>query len=797
MVDKMENKIKKYLEKVFGNSIDEASERQIYQALMVTIRDELAEKRFNSRNKLKKNGQKKAYYMSMEFLVGKTLRNNLFNLGYEDEIRSFLSKYGFDLEKIYDIEPDPGLGNGGLGRLASCYMDALTSNEYPITGFSILYEFGIFKQVISNGWQQEYPDNWLDLGSYGLLYRKDEDVEVKFYGRTIEEWTDKGLNIRYEDYTPIKAEPYDLFISGYKSNTANILRLWKSKASGGFNMSLFEKGEYSKSMESKAIAESISKLLYPADDNDTGKALRIKQQYFFTSASLQQIVREHYKEYSTLDNLSEKVCIHINDTHPSMCIPELMRILLDEYDYSWEAAWNITTHTFAYTNHTIMSEALEKWSVDLFAPILPRIYSIIKEINNRFCNWCKEIGAARDLDKMSIIHNNMIRMANLCIVSSFNVNGVSKLHTEILKKDTFKAFNRIYPGKFNNVTNGIAHRRWLGQANPELSEYLHKLLGVDFVKDLSKIDELLKYKDNKKVLSDLGKIKQEKKKQLAKYIKSSTGIKVDTNSIFDVQIKRLHEYKRQLLNAIHIIYMYRKIKIEGYKPYPRTFIFSAKASSGYVMAKNIIKLISSISEIIESDPEVRKYIKVVFLEDYRVSLAEKIIPAADISEQISQAGKEASGTGNMKLMLNGAITLGTMDGANVEIYDEVGNDNIVIFGLRSDEVDNLSLEGYNPIEYYNNNKDIRDTIDFMRTLEFGDSNFNFIADYLISSDPYMCLADFESYKNAQQEIEDRYRNQELWQKMSLVNIAKSGVFSADRATKEYARNIWDIKKIKY
>lgn len=786
----------KYLEKIFGSTIDEASDRQIYQALMVITRDKLAEKRFKCNNKLKESGQKRAYYMSMEFLVGKTLRNNLFNLGYEKEIKDFLANHGFSLEKIYDMEPDPGLGNGGLGRLASCYMDALTSNDYPIMGFSILYEFGIFKQVISNGWQQEYPDNWLDLGRYGLVYRSDEEIEIKFYGKTKEEWSSEGLHIKYEDYTSVKAVPYDLLISGYHSETANVLRLWKSKAAGGFNMKLFEKGEYTKSLESGAIAESISKLLYPADDNDNGKALRIKQQYFFTSASLQQIVKNHYNTYSTLDNFAEKVVIHINDTHPSMCIPELMRILMDEYDYSWDRAWNITTKTFAYTNHTIMAEALEKWSVDLFEPILPRIYTIIREINNRFCKWCNDIGAAGDLDEMAIIHNNMIRMANLCIVSSYNVNGVSMLHTEILKKDTFKAFNRIYPGKFNNVTNGIAHRRWLGQANVELTDYLNKLLGVNFIKDLSKIDELLKYKDDPKVLKDLAEIKKIKKKQLAEYIKTSTGIKVDTNSIFDVQIKRLHEYKRQLLNAFHIMYLYRMIKFNGLRPYPRTFIFSAKASSGYIMAKNIIKFICSISDLIESDPLVRQYIKVVFLEDYRVSLAEKIIPAANVSEQISQAGKEASGTGNMKLMLNGAVTLGTMDGANVEIHNSVGEDNIFIFGLSSDEVDDLFRRGYRPQDYYNSNPDIKETIDFMRTLDNGTTNFNYMADYLVSTDPYMCLADFESYKNTQIKIEEAYKDQDRWNRMSLVNIAKSGIFSADRATKEYVDRIWHIEKIK-
>ncbi|MDY5964149.1 MAG: glycogen/starch/alpha-glucan phosphorylase, partial [Peptostreptococcus porci] len=683
------DEIGRYLETKFGNSIDEASERQVYQALMVKTRDKLSEKRFDYNKKLKDSKQKQAFYMSMEFLVGRTLRNNLFNLGLEKEVKDYLEKNGFNLDKIYDIEPDPGLGNGGLGRLASCYMDALTSQDYPMTGFSILYEFGIFKQVIHDGWQQEYPDNWLDLGSYGLAYRSDEEVEIKFYGSTREEWTDKGLKITHNDYTSVIAEPYDLLISGYHSEAVNTLRLWRAKANKGFNMKLFEKGEYARSVESDVIAESISKLLYPADDNDTGKALRIKQQYFFTSASLQQIVRNHYATYSTLDNLAEKVVIHINDTHPAMCIPELMRILLDEYEYSWEDAWNIVTKTFAYTNHTIMAEALEKWSVDLFKPILPRIYSIIAEINNRFCEWCKRIGALSELETMSIIHNNMIKMANLCIVSSYNVNGVSKLHSDILVEDTFKSFNRIYPGKFNNVTNGIAHRRWIAQSNPELTSYLNDLLKVDFVKDLSKIEKLYDYKDDRAVIEDLEKIKLLKKAQLSKYIKESTGINVDNESIFDVQVKRLHEYKRQLLNALHIVYLYRKIKFDGLRPVPRTFIFGAKASSGYAMAKNIIKFICTLSEMIEADPVVRNYVKVVFLEDYRVTLAEKIIPAANVSEQISQAGKEASGTGNMKLMLNGALTLGTMDGANVEIHEAVGDKNIFIFGLSTPEVNEL------------------------------------------------------------------------------------------------------------
>lgn len=788
--------IKTYLETKFGNSIDEASERQVYQALMVKTRDILSQKRYKYNSKLKNSCQKQVYYMSMEFLVGRTLRNNLFNLGLEKEVRELLSEYYFDLDDIYAMEPDPGLGNGGLGRLASCYMDAATSNDYPITGFSILYEFGIFKQIIKNGWQHEYPDNWLDMGSYGLVYRNDEEVEIKFYGKTTEEWTEKGLKISHKDYTSIIAEPYDLMISGYKSDSVNVLRLWKSKANERFDIKLFEKGEYAKSVESEVIASSISRLLYPADDNDNGKALRIKQQYFFTSASLQQIVRKHFMNYNTLDNFAEKVVIHINDTHPAMCIPELMRILLDEYDYSWEKAWEITTNTFAYTNHTIMAEALEKWSVHLFEPILPRIYTIIKEINNRFCSWCNEIGASHELETMSIIHNNMIRMANLCIVSSFNVNGVSKLHSDILVKDTFKSFNRIYPGKFDNVTNGIAHRRWLGQSNPELANYLNNLLEVDFINDLSKINKLIEYKDNEKVLRDLEDIKRIKKTQLAIYIKESTGIKVDPNSIFDVQVKRLHEYKRQLLNALHIVYLYREIKFNGLRPFPRTFIFGAKASSGYVMAKNIIKLICSISEMIEADPLVRDYIKVVFLEDYRVTLAEMIIPAANISEQISQAGKEASGTGNMKLMLNGAITLGTMDGANVEIHNAVGDENIFIFGLTTPEVNSLALNGYNPRELYLNIPEIKDTLDFIRIIDGNGTNFNNIVDYLINNDPYMCLADFISYIESQKNIEKTYTNRAKWNKMSLVNIAKSGIFSADRAVEEYVNNIWKINKVR-
>ena len=601
--------------------------------------------------------------------------------------------------------------------------------------------------------------------------------------------------MNHKNYTSIQAEPYDLLSSGYDASAVNTLRLWEAKAKTGFNMKLFERGEYSKSSEAEAIASSISKLLYPADVTNEGKELRIKQQYFFISASLQQLVKNHYREFGTLENFSEHVALHINDTHPAMGVAELMRLLVDEYGYGWDKAWEITTKTFAYTNHTIMAEALEKWPVSLFQPILPRIYSIIEEINKRCCAWVIEQGKEYTLRDTAIIYDDMIKMANLSIVGSHYVNGVSKLHSDILVRDTFKAFNDLYPGKFGNVTNGIAHRRWLGQANPELATYLENLIGDDFIKDLSGISKLNAYKDDEKVLKDLQAIKLTKKEQLATYIKETLAISVNPHSIFDVQVKRLHEYKRQLLNALHIVYLYHEIKYNGLRPTPRTFIFAAKASSGYQMAKNIIKFIHSISQMIESDELVREYIKVVFIPDYKVTLAEIILPAADVSEQISQAGKEASGTGNMKLMLNGAVTLGTMDGANVEIYEAVGEDNIVIFGLETEEVEALYAKGYKPWEYYNNSPKIKTVLDFIRTMTVGGMNFNFIVDYLLTQDHYMCLADFDSYVEAQERIEKDYNDSSKWMKMSLANIANAGIFSADRAVKEYAKDIWHIKPV--
>lgn len=788
--------IQKYIINNFGNSIDDASERQVYQAILEVTKEILSLKRYKHIKRVRENEQKRVYYLSMEFLVGKTLRNNLFNLGLEKELKDFLKEKGYFLDDIYDLEPDPGLGNGGLGRLASCYMDAMTALEYPITGFSILYEFGIFKQVIFNGCQAEFPDNWLNMGKYNLQHRQDQDVEVHFYGNIIENWTNNGLHIKHVNYTSVIAEPYDLFISGYKSDAVNILRLWNSKSKKQFDISKFEQGEYTGISDSEKIAASIAKLLYPADNKREGKELRIKQQYFFVSASLQCVLKEHYNKYKTLDNLSEKAVFHINDTHPSLCIPEMMRILMDIYKYSWENAWKIVTSCCAYTNHTIMSEALEKWPIDIFQPILPRIFSIIKEINNRFCKYCMENNVGSDLDKMSIIHNNMIRMANLAIVGSFKVNGVSKLHTEILKDSTFKEFYNLDKSKIVNITNGIAHRRWLGQANPELTSYLNNLIGVNFINDLSEIDKLSKYADDKKVLRDLNEIKNVKKHQLAEYIKNANGITVNPYSIFDVQVKRLHEYKRQLLNAMHIVYLYNQIKNHGLRPTPRTFIFAAKASSGYYMAKKIIQFIYALSTMIEKDVLVRDYIKVVFLADYKVSLAEIIIPGANISEQISQAGKEASGTGNMKLMLNGAVTLGTLDGANVEILNAVGKENIFIFGLDKQGVNDLYFNEYRSKDFYNKSQDLRETMDFIKNFKFEGVDFIDIYNDLMNVDTYMNLADFDSYIQKQKEVENVYNDKIHFAKMSLINIAKSGIFSADRSVSEYVDKIWKIDKRK-
>ena len=794
----LKSKIEKIMEVNFGNDLKNGNKRQVYQAVLTATNEILAEKRYEYSKKVKEQEAKQVYYMSMEFLVGTSLKNNLWNLEVEDDIKAFLSENGFDIEEFYEMEPDAGLGNGGLGRLASCYMDSMTTLGYPITGFSIRYEFGIFKQVIIDGWQNEFPDSWIDQAGYWLNPRADEEVEVHFFGNIKEHWTDKGLTTEHTDYVSVMAKPYDLFISGYDTDAVNTLRLWSAKSTSGFNMELFSKGEYVKSTENEAIASSISKVLYPADDKMEGKSLRLKQQYFFVSASLQQITKEHYNKYGTFENLPDKAVIHINDTHPSLCVPELMRILMDDYGYMWDDAWNITASSIAYTNHTVMSEALEKWPIDLMRSHLPRIYSIIEEINRRFCQfiYANHSELAASIDNMAIISDGMVKMANLSIAGSYSVNGVSKLHSEILKADTFHDFNIVYPNKFTNVTNGITHRRWLCQANPLLSKLLSEKIGDGFKKSLTDIEKFNQFYDDEGVLARLREIKKENKKRLAKYIAQKNGIKVNCDSMFDVQVKRLHEYKRQLLNVLQIIDLYRKIKFQGFRPLPQTYIFAAKASAGYFMAKEIIRLICSVSDMIERDPDVRDFLKVVFIADYKVSLAEIIIPAADISEQISQAGKEASGTGNMKLMINGAVTLGTMDGANVEIFDAVGPENIFIFGFSTQEVNDLYHRGYRPQDFYNANKSIRDVLEFIKSGGIGGKNFDSIYNYLMYSDPYMNLADFASYCETHRRVEETYRDEAGFTRMSLKNIANAGVFASDRSVTDYANRIWHVHPVK-
>ncbi len=791
-------RIQKYMELNFGSDLETGSKRQVYQAVLGVTNSLLAEKKYEYNKKVKKQEAKQVYYMSMEFLVGTSLRNNLWNMGIEKDVREMLLANGFDIEELYEMEPDAGLGNGGLGRLASCYMDSLTSLGYPATGFSIRYEFGIFKQVIVDGWQMEFPDDWIEMGGNWLIPRHDEAVEVRFFGEVNENWTDNGLTTEHVNYVPITATPYDLLISGYDTDAVNTLRLWGANSKQGFDMDLFAQGEHGKASEKEAIASSISKVLYPADEHYNGKSLRVKQQYFFVSASLQQITKKHYAKYGTFDNLADKVVIHINDTHPSLCIPELMRILMDDYGYVWDKSWDICCKTLAYTNHTVMSEALEKWPVDLIKSHLPRIYTIIEEINRRFCTMIFEKfnNFAGALNQMSIISDGMVKMANLCMACCYSVNGVSKLHSEILKDDTFKEFHQVFPDKLTNVTNGIAHRRWLCQSNPLLMALLEEKIGKGFEKDLPQIAKFNEFADDPEVLEKLREIKYANKKRLADYIAKANGITVNCDSIFDIQVKRLHEYKRQMLNVLHIIYMYRKIKFEGLKPQPKTFIFAAKASKGYYMAKETIRMICALSDMIEKDPDVRDYIKVVFIADYRVSLAEIIIPAADISEQISQAGKEASGTGNMKLMINGAVTCGTMDGANVEIFESVGPENIFIFGLTTPQVNELYEKGYNPRTYYDSNKDIRDVMEFIKNGGINGQKFDAIYDSLMNKDPYMCFADFASYCEIHNEIDRVYADKDAFTKMSLKNIANAGMFAADRSVTDYAENIWHTKPVK-
>ena len=784
--------------KLFSCNLAEATEKQAYKVLCTLLREELAKKRKEYKASYKPKDRKKVYYMSMEFLVGTSLRNNLYNLGLEEDFREILKSQGFDIDNIYALDPDAGLGNGGLGRLASCYMDSLTGEDLPATGFSIRYEFGIFKQKIVDGWQMEFPDNWLERGEVWLQPRNDESYEIKFGGK-VSEWYDNGqFRVAQTDYQSVIAVPYDMYISGYNCKAVNKLVLWSAKLPS-FDMGAFSRGEYVRALEKNTMAEVISKVLYPADNHIEGKRLRLKQQYLLVSASLHSIINEHLRSHKSLDDLSDFVAIHINDTHPALCVPELMRLLMDEHGYGWDDAWAIAEKTLSYTNHTVMSEALEKWSTWLFEEQLPRVYSIVNEIDRRLREKLNAFypGDFGKIEYMAVIGDGEVRMANLCLACCHTINGVSKLHSEILKNSIFSDYYRMTPERFCNVTNGIAYRRWLCQSNPELTSYLTELIGPEFLKDATNLEKLLAFRNDEAVLDNLARIKLGNKRRLAAYIAEKNGVNVDPESLFDVQIKRLHEYKRQLLNVLQILYMYNHIKAHPNEEFtPRTFIFAAKASAGYDMAKQIIRLISAVSNLLNSDPVTHDKLKVVFIEDYRVSLAELIVPAAEISEQISIAGKEASGTGNMKLMINGAITLGTMDGANVEIFEQVGRENMFLFGMNVDEVNELWAKGYDPKAFLANDPALSEVISMLTSGVLG-ARFDSIAESLLTSrfgvaDRYMAIADLADYARAQNDVGRTYLDKNKFMEMSLVNIAKAGLFSADRSVMEYANNIWKM-----
>lgn len=777
-----------------GVSPAEATDEQYYKAIALIVRDMMSAGRAEFTETAAKAGTKRVYYLCMEFLMGRSLKNNLYNLNLTETFESVLSDYGVKLENLYDCEPDAGLGNGGLGRLAACYLDGLATQGYPARGYSILYEAGIFKQRIVDGWQTELPDFWLPGGEVWLVPHEESAIEVRFEGDVVDSWEEKFHHVEIVNYKPVKAVPYDMYVAGKDGKGISVLRLWAAKAPA-LDMSLFNQGDYMRAMEQTAMAEVISKVLYPADNHPEGKSLRLRQQYFLVSASIQDIVHKHLRTFGTMDNFAEKVAIHLNDTHPTLAVPELMRILLDECGYGWDDAWNIVTGAVAYTNHTVMKEALECWPEDLYRRLMPRIWQITKEIDNRFRNFVwQATNNADQVERMAVMSNGVVRMANLCVASAHSVNGVSALHSEILKDTVFHDFYTLSPNKFKNVTNGIAHRRWLCQSNPELTNLLKELIGDGFI---YRADELLKlrdYKDDESVLKELERIKTHNKERFAEQVYKKSGVKLDPTSVFDVQVKRLHEYKRQHLNALNILTEYLAIKANPNAEYtPHTYIFGAKAASGYFVAKKIIEFICALSQMINNDPDVRGRLKVVYCEDYNVTMAENLMPAADISEQISLAGTEASGTGNMKLMINGAVTLGTMDGANVEIFDAVGEDNIFIFGMSTPEVEEMKRRGYTPNNYYNNNAELRATIDFINQNGIGGKQFPEIGGTILHHDPYMVLADFADYRRAQKQAVETFQDRNTWNKMSLMNISGAGRFAADRAINDYARDIWHTK----
>ena len=788
----LENKLLHF----YGVSTENATYDHYYRAISMIVRDMMAQGRGEISRKADTEGKKRVYYLSMEFLMGRSLKNSLFNLNLTNVFSSVLADYGIKLESLYDCEPDAGLGNGGLGRLAACYLDALATQGYPARGYSILYEYGIFRQKLIDGRQTELPDNWLPGGEVWLVQRESSSVQVTFEGKVKDSWDEHYHHVEIEDGNTIWAVPYDMFVAGKDGKGISVLRLWKAKAPE-FDMGLFNQGDYMRSMERQAMAEVISKVLYPMDNHPEGKSLRLRQQYFLVSASVQDIVRHHLREYGTVDNLPEKVAIHINDTHPTMAIPELMRILLDECGYGWDDAWKIVTNTVAYTNHTVMSEALECWSEELVKRLIPRIYEIIKEIDNRFRAFVwEQTHDAGYVERTAVVSGGAVRMANLCVAACHSVNGVSALHSKILVDSLFNDFYKLTPEKFTNVTNGIAHRRWLCQANPRLTEYLTELLGSDkFVYDAENLSKLAEYKDDKEVLEKIGEIKRKNKEDFAKHIYKTTGEKLDPDSIFDVQVKRLHEYKRQHLNAFSIVADYLAIKDNPDGEFvPHTYIFGAKAAPGYFMAQQIISFILALRDLVNNDPDVKGRLKIIYIEDYNVTNAERLMPAADVSEQISLAGKEASGTGCMKLMMNGAVTLGTLDGANVEIHEAVGDENMFLFGMTADEVVSLRNSGYNPQSYVANNAELRRVLDFV-SAGINGKDFSTISGTISHYDPFMVLADYADFRRAQFKMREAFLDKEKWNRMMLMNTAMSGRFAADRAINEYAENIWNAQKM--
>ena len=778
-------------------TIDAASADQIYRCLAMITRQIMSDRQKQFQSKVLGEGKKQVYYLCMEFLMGRSLRTSLFNLGLNEVVESVLADADVKIDTIYEQEPDAGLGNGGLGRLAACYLDGMATDGIPGTGYSILYEYGIFKQKIVDGWQQERADNWLPGGQVWLKSHPDQAVEIRFDGEIHENWDNGFHYIQHTNYNSVMAIPSDMYVQGYDGKGVAKLRLWQAKAPD-FDMSSFSLGNYNTAMSKNANAELISKVLYPNDNHVEGKILRLRQQYFLSAASIGDIVQNHLSSYATLENLPDKVAIQLNDTHPTLAIPEMMRILLDECGFDWDKAFEICQKVFAYTNHTVMAEALEKWNVDIFKMTLPRIYQIVVEMDRRAREELAKAfpGDQGKIDYMALIGDNQVRMANICAYTANSINGVSKLHSEIIKDSVFHDYYLFKPKAFKNVTNGIAYRRWLLASNPELCKLLDETIGDGYKHDASDLTKLNKYENDKTVLKRLNEIKLANKKEFANYLSKSTGQVIDPNSIFDCQVKRMHEYKRQHLNALNIAAQYLYLKENPNAEFiPKTYIFGAKAAPGYYMAKQMIRMICKLGKLIDEDPAVRGKLRIVYLEDYCVSLSERLMPASEVSEQISLAGTEASGTGNMKFMLNGAITLGTLDGANVEIADAAGHENEIIFGMLTPEVNALKGMGYHPNAFINGDNTAMAVLDFLEKGWNGE-NFNEVTSNLRNSDPYMVMADFKDYRRAQHDLQELYRDKQKWNHMSLKNISNAGIFSADRSIMDYARDIWGATPVK-